>query len=185
MNEMACRPYPGGGIPDFRKSVGEVSSTGSSRKRRVSTLVEADTLGSLQRNKRFASGVIRTKKNKSFHAEGHDEEKYSFVTAASRARKKARIEEPLEEERLQWFRRRAPQSYLDRLERVRSQRMFLIDRQRIFNLESGNEEELFDIAGSTGNIYQVTIGRIPSCTCPDAEKGNQCKHIVYVSSYPY
>ena len=27
---------------------------------------------------------------------------------------------------------------------------------------------------------QVTIGQIPSCTCPDHKKGNECKHKVYV-----
>jgi len=26
----------------------------------------------------------------------------------------------------------------------------------------------------------VTVNKVPSCTCPDAEKGNQCKHIIYV-----
>ena len=41
-------------------------------------------------------------------------------------------------------------------------------------------EEQVDIAGTTGNIYTVIIGKEPSCTCPDARKGNQCKHIVYV-----
>ena len=34
--------------------------------------------------------------------------------------------------------------------------------------------------GSTGNIYCVTIGRCPSCTCPDSRKGHECKHKVYV-----
>jgi hypothetical protein len=24
---------------------------------------------------------------------------------------------------------------------------------------------------------------VPSCTCPDAEKGNQCKHIVFVREF--
>jgi hypothetical protein len=60
--------------------------------------------------------------------------------------------------------------------------MFLIDRERTFSTDSSNEEEVFDIAGTTGNIYKVKIDRMPSCTCPDAKKGNQCKHIVYVSN---
>lgn len=56
--------------------------------------------------------------------------------------------------------------------------MFAIDRSR-----GGTEEipeEKIDMAGTTGNIYSVTIGQIPSCTCPDSQKGSQCKHIVYV-----
>jgi len=39
--------------------------------------------------------------------------------------------------------------------------------------------EEIDVVGSTGNIYKVTIGQIPSCTCPDHLKGNECKHKVY------
>ncbi|KAL4957868.1 hypothetical protein BDW69DRAFT_141314 [Aspergillus filifer] len=41
-------------------------------------------------------------------------------------------------------------------------------------------ELTFDIVGSTGNIYKTTIGKEPTCSCPDAAKGNQCKHICYV-----
>jgi hypothetical protein len=37
----------------------------------------------------------------------------------------------------------------------------------------------FDIVGSTGNIYKTTVGKVPTCNCPDARKGNQCKHICY------
>ncbi len=59
--------------------------------------------------------------------------------------------------------------------------MFVIDRTR-----GGTDdvpEETIDMAGTTGNIYSITIGQVPSCTCPDNQKGNQCKHIVYVSSH--
>lgn len=89
-------------------------------------------------------------------------------------KKKVKGEQP-EEKRLKRFRQKAPQAYLERLERVKTQRMFLIDRKR------EGDEEVFDLAGSTGNIYQVTLGKVPRCTCPDNGKGNQCKHIVYVS----
>ncbi|KAJ5949673.1 RING finger domain protein [Penicillium verhagenii] len=43
-----------------------------------------------------------------------------------------------------------------------------------------NPEIAFDIVGSTGNIYKTTIGRNPTCNCPDGQRGNQCKHICYV-----
>lgn len=89
-------------------------------------------------------------------------------------------EEP-EEKRLRRFRQKAPATYMDRFMRVVSQRMFLIDRERGSSEDGTCEEEKFDIAGSTGNIYQVTICKVPKCTCPDAVKGNQCKHIIYVS----
>lgn len=85
-----------------------------------------------------------------------------------------------EEKRLKPFRKQAPQSYLQRLNRVRTQRMFLIDRERKLSHDGMHEEEVFDIAGTTGNVYQITICKLPKCTCPDNQKGNQCKHVVYV-----
>ena len=83
-----------------------------------------------------------------------------------------------EEKRLRVFRKKAPLSYLEKLERATSQRMFVIDRSR-----GGTDdvpEETIDMAGTTGNIYSITISQVPKCTCPDNQKGNQCKHIVYV-----
>ncbi len=56
--------------------------------------------------------------------------------------------------------------------------MFVIDRTR--GGTEDNPEETIDMAGTTGNIYSITISQLPSCTCPDSRKGNQCKHIVYV-----
>jgi Ring finger domain len=32
-------------------------------------------------------------------------------------------------------------------------------------------------------LAQVTISQLPSCTCPDHRKGNECKHKVYVLHY--
>lgn len=66
--------------------------------------------------------------------------------------KRPRKSESPKEKRLRVFRKHAPQSYLERLDRIRSQRMFLIDRER---KPSGDRshEEVFDIAGTTGNIY--------------------------------
>jgi len=60
--------------------------------------------------------------------------------------------------------------------------MFVIHRTR-----TGTDscpEELVDIAGTTGNVYQVHIKQVPSCSCPHAQKGNQCKHIIYVRIFP-
>jgi hypothetical protein len=96
---------------------------------------------------------------------------------ANKSIKKDHLSEP-EEKRLRLFRKKAPQTYLERLHRVRTQRMFLIDRQRNLSESRSHEEEIFDIAGTTGNLYQVTISKQPSCTCPDCKKGNQCKHII-------
>lgn len=52
--------------------------------------------------------------------------------------------------------------------------------------DAGEEEEeeepseTVELTGSTGNIYTVTISRQPTCDCPHAREGHQCKHVVYV-----
>lgn len=56
-------------------------------------------------------------------------------------------------------------------------RMIVIGRTRTATEAFPSED--IDIVGSTGNIYKVTIGQLPSCTCPDHQKGNECKHKVY------
>lgn len=89
--------------------------------------------------------------------------------------------EPVREERrARRFRTHPPRSYLEKLERATTQRMFVIGRKRK-GTEEVPEEEVY-MVGTTGNIYRVTIAKEPSCTCPDARKGNQCKHVVYVRS---
>lgn len=56
--------------------------------------------------------------------------------------------------------------------------MFLLERER---RDDGDiPQEIFELAGSTGNVYYVTIKQVPDCTCPDSCNGNICKHIIYV-----
>ncbi|KFX92344.1 hypothetical protein O988_07318 [Pseudogymnoascus sp. VKM F-3808] len=85
------------------------------------------------------------------------------------------------EKRLLEFRERPPYKFQDRLARAISEPMFLLDRERKLNGDGTHEVEKFDMAGTTGNIYEVTIDKKPKCTCMDARiRGNQCKHIIYV-----
>ncbi|EGD93955.1 hypothetical protein TESG_01484 [Trichophyton tonsurans CBS 112818] len=98
------------------------------------------------------------------------------VASKSPKKQKKAPRQKNEERRPRAFRSKPPQTYLVKLDRARTQRLFVLRRTR-----GGTEEvpeEYIDIAGSTGNIYQVVIGKEPSCTCPDAKKGNQCKHVV-------
>ncbi|CEO95721.1 hypothetical protein PBRA_004434, partial [Plasmodiophora brassicae] len=64
-----------------------------------------------------------------------------------------------------------------RIERTLTQRMFLIARER---KPDNALSESFSVLGSIGNVYTVTIDATPTCTCPDALKGNLCKHILFV-----
>jgi hypothetical protein len=83
-----------------------------------------------------------------------------------------------EEKRLRRFRSHPPHSYLEIKARALSQRLTVLSRQR-----AGTDdvpEEKVVMAGSTGNVYTQHVGLVPSCDCPHAKKGNQCKHILYV-----
>jgi len=82
-----------------------------------------------------------------------------------------------EEKRLRMFRKQATLSFREKLYRAQTQRMVVIGRTR--KGTEGCPEEDIDIVGSTGNIYRVTIAQCCSCTCPDSQKGNECKHKVY------
>ncbi|KAL8880257.1 MAG: hypothetical protein Q9192_008055 [Flavoplaca navasiana] len=94
------------------------------------------------------------------------------------SRKKGSPKKKDEEKRLRHFRSHAPGTYLQRLKRAQSQRMFVIKRARNIDNPS-HPSETISMAGTTGNIYTITITHLPTCTCPDNRKGNQCKHIVY------
>jgi uncharacterized Zn finger protein len=53
--------------------------------------------------------------------------------------------------------------------------MFLISRREINSFE-----QHFIVLGSVGNVYTVIINSTPQCSCPDFQKGNSCKHILFV-----
>ena len=57
--------------------------------------------------------------------------------------------------------------------------MFIVG-QRVREVDEVPEFH-FDVVGSTGNIYKVKIGKLPSCDCPDGKMRcrGECKHIIY------
>lgn len=155
-------------VPPMVKTVHNPIMVGS--KRKAATFSEVNILGDFSDDDCSGSSVGKKRKI-------NDDAKTPKPKSPS---KKLKLGDTPEEKRLKPFRKRAPQAYLQRLDRVRTQRMFLIDRERKLGRDGTEEKEVFDIAGTTGNIYQVTICKQPKCTCPDNQKGNQCKHIVYV-----
>lgn len=73
----------------------------------------------------------------------------------------------------------------DRIERAQSQRLYLIEQKDM--LEEGLDMDIcpvvgreFAVLGSTGNVYDVRICKSPTCSCPDFQRGNLCKHILFV-----
>lgn len=85
---------------------------------------------------------------------------------------------PPTEKRLRAHRSHAPLAFHNVHDRALSQRFYVLERT-----PSGTDEcpeEIFKMTGSTGNIYTVHIKQQPTCDCPHALKGNQCKHVIYV-----
>ncbi|KAG6010002.1 hypothetical protein E4U21_000443 [Claviceps maximensis] len=85
---------------------------------------------------------------------------------------------PRLEKRMRRYRPAAPRAFHDVYQRALSQRFYVLQRSR-----GGTEEcpeEKCEVAGSTGNVYTVDIGRTPRCTCPHALMDNHCKHIIYI-----
>ncbi|KAL7621761.1 hypothetical protein AAE478_009088 [Parahypoxylon ruwenzoriense] len=78
------------------------------------------------------------------------------------------------------FRARPPQNFHVVYERATSQRFYVLGRTRAGTAHC--PEESVELTGSTGNIYFVHVARLPTCTCPHASKGHQCKHVLYVLS---
>ncbi|GAB7329615.1 hypothetical protein MBLNU13_g01362t1 [Cladosporium sp. NU13] len=85
------------------------------------------------------------------------------------------------EKRLRRWRSHAPSAYQEIRNRALTQRMFALDRQRS-NDNPEHPSETISLAGTTGNVYTICIDKVPTCNCPYAKKGNQCKHVVYVLS---
>ncbi|KAL2211507.1 hypothetical protein CC79DRAFT_1363803 [Sarocladium strictum] len=99
--------------------------------------------------------------------------------AKSQRKKKSDGESP-KEKRLRRFRPTCPQAFHDVHQRALTQRFYVLERHRGGTPEY--PQEIVELTGSTGNIYHVHIAQQPRCTCPHAEQGNQCKHMIYVLS---
>ncbi|KAF2740683.1 hypothetical protein EJ04DRAFT_507707 [Polyplosphaeria fusca] len=63
--------------------------------------------------------------------------------------------------------------------RAETQRIMFAGRERCDHDDYPAEK--FQIIGSVGNTYTVTVGLVNKCSCPDyAFRRNSCKHIIYV-----
>ena len=90
---------------------------------------------------------------------------------------------PVEKRRFR-TRTQCPKNLQERLGRSISQRMYLVDRTELaadWKRQPTPPVCSFTVAGSTGNIYTVTLDNVPTCTCPDfLRKRDLCKHIFFV-----
>lgn len=92
--------------------------------------------------------------------------------------KKRKADDPKPEKRAARFRSSCPQAISQRIERALHQRLYLINQTD--ESKEGALCKKFAVLGSTGNVYDVRIEQRPSCSCPDARKGDICKHILFI-----
>ncbi|GAX81448.1 hypothetical protein CEUSTIGMA_g8877.t1 [Chlamydomonas eustigma] len=86
------------------------------------------------------------------------------------------------------YRSHPTQAILDRIQRALSQgagaahRLYLIDSEPVAPPGSpSGAKQVFAVMGTTGNVYNVTIGCHPGCTCPDkVQRSSVCKHMLFV-----
>lgn len=68
--------------------------------------------------------------------------------------------------------------YDQRKSRAKEQKIFLV---LTHEYDDDILERVYEVMGTTGNVYTVTINNIPSCTCPDyVTRSRRCKHIYFV-----
>lgn len=62
-----------------------------------------------------------------------------------------------------------------RINRAKQQNIYIVDRQIT------ETDAVFNIMGTTGKIYTVSLTGLPSCTCPDYTRNHKrCKHILFM-----
>ncbi len=87
-----------------------------------------------------------------------------------------------EEKRAKLYRKTCPVALQERLGRAATQRLYLVQQSEIPPMYKEGEKSVdFTVLGSTGNVYTVVLGLVPSCTCPDyCRRNDMCKHILFV-----
>lgn len=102
----------------------------------------------------------------------------SSEPATPKRARKSKTETP--EKRMARFLKCPSIAVRERIQRAYQHRLYLIDKKVMGAGESSPAGCEFFVLGATGNVYSVKLEKIPSCTCPDAAKGNVCKHLLFV-----
>jgi hypothetical protein len=105
----------------------------------------------------------------------------SKVHPTSEPKRTATMPAASKEKRLKRFRSYPTTKIQERIDRAIHQRLFLIHASTPSTCpQHGGPSITLSVLGSTGNVYEVTIAKVPDCSCPDAAKGNLCKHLLFV-----
>lgn len=103
------------------------------------------------------------------------------IPPSAEPKRKATTSVASKEKRLKRFRSYPTTKIQERIDRALHQRLFLIEASAPSTCpQHGGPSINFSVLGSTGNVYEVTIAKVPHCSCPDAAKGNLCKHLLFV-----
>ncbi|RYP43004.1 hypothetical protein DL770_011887 [Monosporascus sp. CRB-9-2] len=129
----------------------------------------------------FGTTDRRQKANKAPAAADEDENGDGVEQSEKKGKKRVAKtdKDQSQEKRLRRFRPKPTQDFQVVYDRATSQRFYVLSRSRAGS-DDQCPEEIVEMTGSTGNIYHVHISQRPTCTCPHATKGNQCKHMIYV-----
>ena len=99
----------------------------------------------------------------------------------AKATTKRKPKSPAKEKRLKRYRSSPTIKIQERIDRALHQRLFLINASAPSTcFQNGAPSITLSVLGSTGNVYDVEIAKVPCCSCPDAAKGNLCKHLLFV-----
>ena len=94
---------------------------------------------------------------------------------------KRKPKSPAKEKRLKRFRSSPTIKIQERIDRALHQRLYLINASTPSACSrNGGPSITLSVLGSTGNVYDVVMAKVPCCSCPDAAKGNLCKHLLFV-----
>ena len=103
------------------------------------------------------------------------------IPPSAATKRKATKSATSKEKRLKRFRSYPTTKIQERIDRALHQRLFLVEASAPTTCrQHGGPSITFSVLGSTGNVYEVTIAKVPQCSCPDAAKGNLCKHLLFV-----
>lgn len=105
---------------------------------------------------------------------------YIYIIAmknVSYKQRRSKRKSPPSEARAHPYRSKCPKEIQDRIGRVSTQRMHLVEGQPL----CGATGYSFTVLGSTGNLYKVELKQTPSCDCPDfSKRSDLCKHILFI-----
>ncbi|KAH8938433.1 hypothetical protein BDL97_16G082400 [Sphagnum fallax] len=101
--------------------------------------------------------------------------------ARPKTKKTRKAQKETDEKRMAKYISKPSIAVKERIQRAFQHRLYVIEKKMISGADSESPSACdFFVLGATGNVYTVKLNQVPSCSCPDAAKGNTCKHLLFV-----